>query len=172
MQNNQPLLQFKFTKENTNGLFKYYAEMEQALIDVNDALKPYSDTISNAEAQLIATRGQIAILSESLDDLIAKEQDLLTSIDELVESEEAVNASHMQACAALNKTFLKMLVDQHPTTTPLLDSTRAWSVDLNYIHSFGELYISEVIPNESEPSEEDDTFSDLSDYMGSVDDET
>lgn len=141
-------LQIKIEVNDNPILIEYYANVSSAHLNMNQGLAPYDDTINQADEAIQNIDVEIDALYERITVLETQKGEYDGVIVDANESRDKIINGYVETLKGLNNTLFEHLHDKVKEPR-LLDKTREWDIDLQYMEAFNTIYICEIPKEEN-----------------------
>ena len=128
---------------------KYYNDVCDSVEVLSQNAAPYDETIAKADDSIRNIDKELDALHDRAMALEEQRIELEGVRADAVETRDKIVDKHCDGIAEINTKFFEAL-GKEINLPDLLDSSLSWDVDLQYMGTFGHLYILQIVPEQSE----------------------
>lgn len=147
---------------------QYAQNVADRVEDLRVNTAPFEETINKVNGAIDNIESETDLLYNRIADLETQRAELIDVGNEAAEARDKIVEKHKNSLYEANTEFFTNMA-KLTKVEALADLNKTWSVDLNYVDSFGIMYICEDIPQATATSDEGgDLDAGLSGWMDDI----
>jgi len=145
--NNSPI-NIKVQAGENSAVNSYYSDVCLRVDDLHQNLAPHVETTEKAEEAILNIEDELRVLEDRRAVLLQQQSEYEGIVLEANNTHNIILKAHEDGLADANKTLFRALSGIQGCEV-LLDESRDWFIDLAHMPTFGLVFISEVLPEDT-----------------------